>query len=113
MTDDFHSAALQVDRVNFQVTDATSSTQLMTDMLSFKTLWIRVVDWSGRGAHGHDGDLVGGLCVHAIYAAWDCTHFTQCSLICVTNDGRKSKWMLSHDRQIVTDKQLMHLHIPR
>ena len=36
--------------------------------------WIRVVDWLGRGAHGHDGGLVRGLCMHVIHAAGECTH---------------------------------------
>ena len=36
--------------------------------------WIRVVDWLERGAHGHDGGLVGGLRIHVTCAAWECTH---------------------------------------
>ena len=32
------------------------------------------VTWSGRGAHGHDGWLVGGLCMHDTYTAWECAH---------------------------------------
>ena len=35
---------------------------------------IRVVDWLGRAAHGHDGGLVGGSCIHIIHAACVCTH---------------------------------------
>ena len=62
---------------------------------SQKRRWIRVVDWLGRGAHGHDGGLVGGF-TH--------THHLCCKSACTSTGSSPSRdqrlWLLFPRSQV-------------